>query len=198
MSLQEQIKAIDSYTKSAVKQKRYDHSVRVAQMCEFLCNKYDLDAEKGYLVGIGHDMCKEMSDSDLIEIASRDGDPITDYEKSKPSLLHGRAAAVYMKEKFGIEDSEILEAVANHVSGKEGIGPIGMVLFLSDKIEPSRPQSTDEYRANLFKLSLMEMYYSVIKENYEYISSKGYDVYPGTYEMLQAYDRLFGKGGDNK
>ena len=52
-------------------------------------------------------------------------------------IANSEPAAVYMKEKFGIEDAEILEAVANHVSGKEGIGPIGMVLFLSDKIEPS-------------------------------------------------------------
>ena len=113
--------------------------------------------------------------------------------ETKLSLLHGRAAAVMMNEKFGIEDKEILEAVANHVSGCLGLCDLGKVLFLADKTEPGRPQSTDEYRAGLLKLTLDEQYLSVIKENYEYITSRGYEVYPETKKMIEYYEKVVSK-----
>lgn len=180
---------IRDYTEAHVKPARYDHSVRVAEMCVVLCRRYGLDENKGYLMGIGHDMCKDMPRDKMIETAARDKKPVTAYEMSKPSLLHGRAAAVMMKEKFGITDADILDAVANHVSGRLGICDLGKVLFLADKTEPGRPQSTEEYRAGLMKLSLDGMFLSVIKENYEFIKNKGYEIYPDTIKMIEYYER---------
>lgn len=181
------IEQIDVYTKEHVKEKRYEHSVRVAEMAARMCRQYGLDENTGYLAGIGHDMCKSCSDEELIELAKKDGNPIIDYDMHKPSLLHGRAAAVRMQEMFGIKDKDILEAVANHTSGVLKMCDLTKCLFLADKIEPGRPQSTDEYRANLMKLSLDEMFYSVLVENYEYIINKGYEIYPGTQEMISYY-----------
>ena len=187
------IEKIRDYTESHVKPARYDHSVRVAEMCVKLCKRYGLDTNKGYLVGIGHDMCKDMPHEKMLALAKKDGNPVTDFEMAKLSLLHGRAAAVMMNEKFGIDDKEILEAVANHVSGCVGLCDLGKVLFLADKTEPGRPQSTDEYRAGLLKLSLDEQYLSVIKENYEYITSRGYEVYPETKKMIEYYEKVVSK-----
>ena len=178
---------IRDYTEAHVKPSRYEHCVRVAEMCVTLCRRYGLDERKGYLVGIGHDMCKDMPKDKMMALAARDGNPITDFEKKIPSILHGRAAAVKMKEKFGITDPDILEAVANHVSCCVGICDLGKVLFLADKTEPGRPQSTPEYRANLMKLSLDQMLASVLQENYDYITSRGYDIYPDTKKMIEYY-----------
>ena len=190
---------IRDYTEAHVKPARYGHSVRVAEMCVKLCKRYGLDENKGYLVGIGHDMCKDMPHDKMLELAKKDGKPVSEYELSKISLLHGRAAAVMMKEKFGIEDKDILEAVANHVSGCLGLCDLGKVLFLADKTEPGRPQSTDQYRANLLKLSLDEYFLSVIKENYDFIKARGFEVYPETKKMIEYYENKVSqsaRGGD--
>lgn len=192
---------IRDYTEAHVKPSRYEHSVRVAEMCVKLCRRYGLDENKGYLVGIGHDMCKDMPKDKMLELAKKDGQPVTDYELSKISLLHGRAAAVIMKEKFGISDPDILEAVANHVSGKLGLCDLGKILFLADKTEPGRPQSTDQYRTGLLKLSLNQHFLSVVKENYEYIKARGYEVYPDTKKMIEYYSKQVGAqngAGSNK
>ena len=178
---------VREYTREHVKPSRFEHSERVAQMCALLCRHYGLDEKKGYLMGIGHDMCKDMSREKLIEIAKKDGQPITEFELKTPSLLHGRAAAVKMKEKFGITDKDILEAVSNHVSCKLGICDLGKVLFVADKVEPGRPQSTDEYREELMKLSLDKMLHAVLVANYEFIKRKGYDIYPDTEKMIEYY-----------
>ena len=181
------IEQIDAYTKEHVKEKRYEHSVRVAEMAARMCRQYGLDENTGYLAGIGHDMCKDMDEKELIETAAEDGEPVTSFELKRPKLLHGRAAAVYMKEKFEITDFEILEAVAHHTSGKIGMCDLANIIFLADKIEPGRPQSTDEYRNRLLAMDLDTLFYTVFVENYEYVKNKGFEIYPGTDKMLEYY-----------
>mgnify|MGYP002623648815 CR=1 FL=1 len=179
---------IRQFTEKSVKKSRYEHSVRVAQMCARICRYYHFDEEKGYLIGIGHDMCKDFPAEQMIATASRDGNPIDEMERKRPALLHGRAAAVLLKEKFGIKDKDMLEAVACHTCGKVGMCNLSKILFLADKIEPGRPQSTDEYLANLFSLSFEDMFKSVLKENYEFVSSKeGYEIYPETVRVVEYY-----------
>ena len=185
---------IRAFTQAHVKEKRYQHSIRVAELCARMCRQYRLDSRKGYLAGIGHDMCKDFSDQELMELAARDGQPIIDFDRKKPAYLHGRAAAVMLKEKFKVYDPEILEAVANHTSGLIGMCDLTKCLFLADKIEPGRPQSTVEYRENLLAMSLDDMLYSVLVENYEYLTKRGYELYPGTIEITEYYKKN-GAGG---
>ena len=150
------------FAQEHVKKSRYEHSIRVAETCARLCRMFALDDDVGYLAGVGHDMCKDFSDQELFYLAAKDGNPIIPYEKRNPALLHGRAAAVLMKEKFGIEDKDILEAVAYHTSGVMGMCDLSKCLFIADKIEPGRPQSTDEYRERLYKMNLDQMFYAVL------------------------------------
>ena len=191
----EKTEEIRAFTEAHVKAKRYQHSVRVAEMCARMCRQYGLDWRKGYLAGIGHDMCKDFTDQELLELAGRDGQPIIDFDRNKPALLHGRAAAVMLKEHFKVFDPEILEAVANHTSGIIGMCDLTKCLFLADKIEPGRPQSTEEYRARLLAMSLDDMLYSVLEENYEYLINHGIEISPGTREMTDYYKNLTGAGG---
>ncbi len=192
----EKTEEIRAYTQAHVKEKRYQHSVRVAEMCARMCRQYGLDARKGYLAGIGHDMCKDCSDEEMIELAYRDGNPITDFERKKTALLHGRAAAVMLREHFKVYDPEILEAVANHTSGIIGMCDLTKCLFLADKIEPGRPQSTDQYRENLLSMTLNEMLYSVLEENYEYLRNHNIEIAPGTREMIEYYKTEVRAGGE--
>jgi len=90
------IEGIRVFTKESVKKSRFEHSERVAEMCVVLAKKAGVDEQKAYLAGIGHDMCKDFSDEKLFELAAKDGKAIIDFDRKKPALLHGRAAAVMM------------------------------------------------------------------------------------------------------
>lgn len=175
------------FAQEHVKKSRYEHSIRVAETCARLCRMFALDDDVGYLAGVGHDMCKDFSDQELFDLAAKDGNPIIPYEKRNPALLHGRAAAVLMKEKLGIEDKDILEAVAYHTSGVMGMCDLSKCLFIADKIEPGRPQSTDEYRERLYKMNLDQMFYAVLYENYSYVLKKGYELFPTTEDLVKKY-----------
>lgn len=63
-------------------------------------------------------------------------------------------------------------------------------LFLADKIEPGRPQSTEEYRENLLKLDLPSLFLSVLNENYEYLIKNGIEIDNNTKEIVKFYNSV--------
>lgn len=188
------IEDIRVFTLGAVSQKRYEHSVRTAQMCERLCSHYGLNPKKGYLCGIAHDMCKKFDDRLLISIASKDGKPITPIESEKPPLLHGRAAAVKIREDFGVNDKEVIEAIANHTFGGEKLCDLAKLLFVADKIEPGREHVTEKYLDRLFSMSLNEMVYTVVNESVEYLTGKGKKISPVTRLFLTELKDTISRG----
>lgn len=166
-------KKINEILKTAVTEKRYNHSVRVAEMMEKLCIHYGLNSDMGYFAGIAHDLCKYVPENELFEIVAEDAMEITKAEKESPVLLHGRAAAVVLKRDYGVINKDVLEGIAFHTFGKPYMSEIGMLLFVADKIEPGRPQACEEYYNRLFSLSLKEMTLSVLEENIQYLHNKG-------------------------
>ena len=163
---------VREYAKSAVSQSRFEHSVRTAETCVKYCKKFGLDEKKGYLAGIGHDMCKAMEPELLISIAVRDGKPFSDLEKMKPGLLHGRAAAVKLHEDFNVFEPDVIEAVANHTFGFPGMCDLSKILYVADKIEPGREHVTEEYLKSLKDLTLDQLALSVLQDNINHLKKK--------------------------
>lgn len=171
--LAEITESVRKYALAAVSESRYKHSVRVAETCAKLCRRYGLDESLGYFCGIAHDICKNMEGDVLLKIASRDGREIDALEMERPALLHGRAAAVKLREDWGIVEESVLEAVANHTFGKAGMCDLAKVLYVADKIEPGRENVTEEYMKRLLKMDIDLMTRTVVKESMEYLKGRG-------------------------
>lgn len=167
------LERVRSFAKEHLTENRYEHSIRVGETARKMCEIYGEDPFKGLLAGIGHDICKEIKGEDMLSLAQKDGKPVTDLERGKLTLLHGRAAAIKLREDFDVTDEDVLEAVANHTFGGENLCALAKIVFVADKIEPGRPQSTDAYRENLFSMPLDKMTLSVVDENIEYLNKKG-------------------------
>ena len=180
---------VKNYAKAVLTKERYEHSVRVAETASRLCKKYGLDASRGYLAGIAHDMCKDMSDEKIAALAREDGKAITELEVQKPSLLHGRAAALMLRRDFGVTDKDILQAVAVHTFGEAGMCSLSKVVYAADKIEPGRPQVTKAYTDFLDRLSLDELVEKVLVDGIAYLKKKGYAVAPESEKLLRSLNR---------
>lgn len=176
---------IREYAEKNLSKERYEHSFRVAKTAEYMCGLYGLDKNLGLIAGMAHDICKEISDDEMISLAKKDGSPIGELEEKKPSLLHGRAAAVKIQSEFGIHNQDVIESIANHTFGKKNCCDLAKIVFAADKIEPGRPQSTDEYRKNLFSKSLDGLVIAVLEENLEYLKKKGKKIAPASFEWLE-------------
>lgn len=200
--IEDVIEKVRVFTLAAVKKSRYEHSVRVAQTASALAKKYGAaDPDLSYLAGIGHDMCKDMDAEVLFSLASHDGEAILDIERIKPSLLHGRAAAVKLQRDFGVDDKDVIEAVAVHTFGKAGMGELAKVLYIADKIEPGRSFVDKKYMASIAHLDWDGLLLKIVKDNIKYLQMKSktstkYAIAPQTLLLLDSLEHgaLAGQG----
>ena len=136
---------------------RLDHSLSTAMICVDLCSRFGLDEDKGRIVGISHDIARELPVDDKRITLLKDGYLVSEEEKLNPVLLHGRFGAEILRNNFKLEDNEVLQAVRWHTAGHPDMGRLGQVLFIADYIEPGRAHITPSFREMIMKLDLNEM-----------------------------------------
>ncbi|MCL2231078.1 MAG: bis(5'-nucleosyl)-tetraphosphatase (symmetrical) YqeK, partial [Treponema sp.] len=132
------IQKVEAHARETLSMERFLHSRNTAVHASDLCRRFGLDAAAGFLAGIAHDLAKQTENKHLIKLVKNSGYHITSLEKKRPNLLHGKAAAVLLRERFSIHNKEVLEAVAFHTSGSEYMGPLAKIVYIADKTESSR------------------------------------------------------------
>lgn len=116
--------------------KRFTHSMGVAEESVRLAKIYGADVEKCKLAGILHDCAKELTAKQYVWMGF-DGNCDKDYE-GENVLLHALAGAILAKERYGVCDEEILEAIRCHITGKPEMGLVAQIVFLADYTEKGR------------------------------------------------------------
>ncbi|MDR0525274.1 MAG: nicotinate (nicotinamide) nucleotide adenylyltransferase [Spirochaetaceae bacterium] len=183
---QELIAEVEHTVRTRVRGSRFSHSRNTASLCWDLCLRFGLDPSAGYLAGIAHDICKSCDDDTMRALAEKDGDPISRQERKKPSLLHARAGAVFLRERFGIQDREILEAVRFHTVGDASMGDLAKVTYIADKIEISREGVAPAIRDLAKTAALDELFEAVLHDAVAYLRSHETDISEGTLRLLEA------------
>ncbi len=133
---------VREWLKLRISPKRYGHSVGVAETARDLATRYGESLELAHyaeLAGWLHDACKEMKDFLLVEKAKEYGLLLDPVEEQHGHLLHGPVAAQLVKQEFGLEDTEILNAISEHTLGAINMSLLSKIVFLADAIEPGRP-----------------------------------------------------------
>jgi predicted HD superfamily hydrolase involved in NAD metabolism len=135
-------------------QYRYGHSVRVARCAELLAQRHGLDTRKARVAGLLHDLARLYSPERLLAESAARGIPIGESERRHPMLLHARLGAEIARERFGVEDAEVLSAIEKHTTGAATMTPLDCAVYLADSLEPER--SFPE-RAALWQLALRDL-----------------------------------------
>lgn len=131
---------------------RFYHSLCVAESAKQLARRYGADEEKAEVAGILHDVCKEASKSQQLEMIEKAGMTISDFEKAKKKFYHQISGAAYAKAVLGIEDEEILSAIRYHTTGKACMTLMEEIVYLADFISADRDyDDIDNIRAEAEK-----------------------------------------------
>lgn len=126
---------------------RFLHSLGVRDTARGLALKYGADVEKASLAGLIHDYARDMEDSLLLEKAREFGIPVSEVERLAPALLHGPVGAGLVARELGIDDEEVLRAVASHTTGGPAMTLLEQIIYVADYIEPGRDfPGVDELR----------------------------------------------------
>ena len=128
------------------------HLERVSEVAIRLAERHKIDPLKVELASLGHDIYRAHDEAYLLSLAKSMNVHITPIEEYLPIMLHGPLAAIRIQEECDITDSDILQAVKWHTTSCPGIGKVGLIVFLADKIEPEK-LSRAEYLAKIAKIA---------------------------------------------
>lgn len=141
---------IEQILKRELSKERYLHTLGVRDCAVELAKRYNLDVKKAELAGLLHDCAKCKTNDELKEIIDKFLDDVDKNELKNYKTLHAPVGAYYAKEKFNIEDNEILSAIRWHTLGRVNMTTFEKIIFLADKIEKNTRDLN--YRNEIIKI----------------------------------------------
>jgi len=115
---------------------RHVEEVRTASL--ELVQNHGMGPEQAELAAIGHDICRITSPHDLLRMAAEFRLEVTPIDETFPVFLHGPVGAEVLFRDYGVTDETILDAVRYHTVGRRDMTQLDKVLFLADKLDPSK------------------------------------------------------------
>ncbi|MEM9008403.1 MAG: bis(5'-nucleosyl)-tetraphosphatase (symmetrical) YqeK [Cyanobacteria bacterium P01_F01_bin.86] len=171
---------------------RIRHILGVEQTAFEWAQLYGLDAERAAWAGLLHDVAKYFSGDRLLDMAATEGLILDSVLKKTPHLIHADVGAIVARDKFGVTDSEILDAIRLHTLGAPGMSSLSCIVFLADALEPNRGQSEDlKNLRNLVERHLYRAVVAVSDRSLQYLIAKKDPVHPRTVETRDWFARNF-------
>ncbi|MBY0050242.1 bis(5'-nucleosyl)-tetraphosphatase (symmetrical) YqeK [Brevibacillus agri] len=172
-------------------EKRYKHTLGVAQSARELAQRYGADPDKAELAGLLHDYCKCWPVEKMFEILVRHDMP-TELLEGEKELWHAFAGAIVIQNDLGVTDPDILQAVRYHTTGRAGMSLLEKVVCVADYIEPNRNFPGVEQIRTLAEKDLDAALALALGGTIQFLIEKQKTVYPLT---LTAYNDLVSRKG---
>ena len=182
------IKEIKTKLQKDLEPKRYEHTIGVADTAFSLALRYGANPEKAYVAGLLHDCAKCFDHEKKMSLCKKYDVELTKTEKENPFLIHAKLGAALAREKYGIQDPEILEAIKYHTTGKANMGLLEKIIFSADYIEPNRKMilGLEEIRKTIFN-DLDKAIYIILLNTIKHLENKEQVIDPTSAEPLAYY-----------
>ncbi|MBR3756380.1 MAG: bis(5'-nucleosyl)-tetraphosphatase (symmetrical) YqeK [Firmicutes bacterium] len=185
--------SIRTYIEKNFSEKRKIHTEGVRETAVRLAEKYGVNPEKAEIAALFHDMYRGVP-VDVLNYYVKHLELDSKYIDNA-NLAHGKIAAIIMERDYGVTDSDIINAVSFHTTGRAGMSQLEKVIYIADAIEPNRRYpGVEELRKavwqDLDRACLMSINHTI-----NYVSSQGHFLDPDT---LMARDDFIKKENCNE
>ena len=186
-----QIMMLRSKLKTKLDPMRYEHSLSVSFTCMNLAMRYGYDIDKAELAGLMHDCGKRFTDEIILKKCISHKILVTDAEQKALPVLHAKYGAWLAENKYGIEDPEIISAIACHTTGKADMTVLEKIVYIADYIEPGRYKAKNlpEVRHLAFQ-NLDETMYQILHDTILYLNGSTNTMDPSTIQAFEYYQKL--------
>lgn len=134
----ETVQKIRKSLEKELKPDRFTHTLGVAYTATSMAMAFNEDVDKALIAGLLHDCAKCMSHEDQIELCKKNDIALSDTEKKNHSLLHAKVGMYLARTQYDVYDTEILNAIRWHTTGKEDMSMLEKIIYIADFIEPGR------------------------------------------------------------
>jgi predicted HD superfamily hydrolase involved in NAD metabolism len=179
------LEAADAFARERLSEKRYAHTLRVADTAERLARIHGLDPARVRLAALLHDAARETEPDEFLRLAAAWDLAVGELERESPKLLHAPVAAELARRELGVEDEEVLGAIRDHTVGRAGMSSLALALYVADKIEPARDYPSVERLRKLASEDLREAAAEALRRVVAHNEERGRPVHPSSREMLE-------------
>ena len=165
---------------------RYHHTMGVMYSAAALAMVHDYDLEDAQVAGLLHDCAKCIPNKKKIKLCEQRHVEITEFEKEHPFLIHAKLGVFIAREKYDIEDPDILSAIEWHTTGRPDMTALEKIIYLADYTEPTRREfpGLNEVRA-LTYVDLDRAMIRALTLSMEEVRSRGAEPHPRSVETLR-------------
>lgn len=177
--------------KKELDEKRYRHTLSVAHTAASLAMCHGLDPYKAYLAGLLHDCAKCIPHDKKLSLCAKYGLSVNDAEEANPDLLHAKLGSYLARDKYGIEDEEILSAILYHTTGKTAMSVFEQIIYIADYIEIYRkPLPNMEKARKLAFQNLNACMLVILESTLTFLEEKGAKIDSTTRKTYEYYQNI--------
>lgn len=159
--------------KKYIDEMRFHHTLGVMYTAASLAMCHGEDIERAQVAGLLHDCAKCIPNAKKLKLCAQKNIPVSEIEEKSPYLLHARIGAYIAREKYHVEDPEILSAIEFHTTGKAEMTLLEKIIFIADYIEPMRSKAANlpEIRSLAF-LDIDRAVYLTMRDTITYLEKE--------------------------
>ena len=181
-----------SFAREVLTPQRFEHSLGVTQVIEELTPIYDLDPMIAQMIGLLHDVGKDLDAERQLALAQEAGLAFVDECEKDPIYLHGPIGAYRIANELGVTDPIVLDTISRHAffgAGSAVAPAYFWCLRFGDMLEPQRDWT--DLRQQLAPLiyggQMLEAAYQQVQWNIQFFHTRHMPVHP---QMQRTYEAL--------
>ena len=182
---------LEKKLKKYMDEERFIHTQGVMYTACALAMCHNADMNQARLAGLLHDCAKCIPNSKKLKICQRENIPVSAAEEASPDLLHAKLGVYISKEKYGVTDREVRQAIRYHTTGRPEMTLLEKIIYIADYIEPGRDKAPNlpTVRRLAFQ-DLDETMYVILKDTLEYLERGSGTIDATTRQACRYYQEL--------
>lgn len=188
------LKKIRKAMKKSLDTKRYEHTLGVEYTAAALAMRYGGSIRNARLAGLLHDCAKCLTDEKRLAICEKRNISINEIERRNPFLLHAKVGSFFAMEEYHVNDTDVINAILNHTTGRPGMSLLEKIIFVADYIEPDRKQAPNlkKIRQTAF-VDIDEVLLMILEDMLSYLRSTDGEIDPMTEKAYEYYCKKDGE-----
>jgi len=178
---------VTEIVRGKMSEKRFNHVLGVVETAKKLAERHGVDVNTAEIAALVHDISKEQPLEQTAGILRITGEET--YLKHSEKVWHAPMGAIVAKELFGIENTDILNAIKYHTTGRPKMSQLEKVIFVADYTEPNRTfKGAIAVRDLWYDLDVAV--YEILKQKIEKGIALGVSMHPDTMAAYEYYHEL--------
>lgn len=116
---------------------RLKHTLGCEKAARMLAQKYGADENKCAFAMLLHDITKNFSQEEQLNLCRKYGIIPNDVEQIEWKMLHGKTAAAIAEHEYGAPP-DVVHAIAYHTTGCAPMSTLDKIVYMADYIEENR------------------------------------------------------------